>query len=75
MYENSILAKLIASAVECCRFYGNGDVCDEEMGTELRVKADWTWDEIPHTSVMEITIYQNDVLKLHYVDPSTRTEE
>lgn len=74
MYENSILAKLIADAVENCRYYGSGDTCDEEMGTELRVRANWCEDEIPGTSLIEITIYENDVMKLSYVDPSTRTE-
>lgn len=74
MYENSILAKLIAEAVENCRFYGSGEACDEEMGTELNVRANWCEDEIPGTSLIEIAIYQGDVLKLSYLDPTTREE-
>ena len=73
MFKKSILAMLIDQAVEDCYSYGSGRAEDEENNTGLRVTADWTECGDPeYESVIEICVFQNNVLKLSYEDPETK---
>lgn len=74
MCEKSVLVELIERAIDDCQTFGSGRCEDEEWGTELRVTANWieTGDPL-YPSIIEINIYQDDVLKLSYEDPTTKT--
>ena len=72
MFKKSILAELIDAAVEDCYSYGEGRKDDEE-NLGLRVTADWVECEDPeYESIINICIFQNDILKLTYNDPETK---
>lgn len=73
MFNKSLLAKLIDQAVEDCYFCGSGRAVDEEQNSGLRVTANWTECGDPeYESIIEICVFQNNVLKFHYEDPNTK---
>lgn len=73
MFKKSVLAMLIDEAVEDCYSYGSGRAEDEENNTGLRVTAEWTECADPeYESIIEICIFQDNVLKLSYEDPETK---
>ena len=74
MYEKSVLVDLIERAIDDCQTFGSGRCEDEEWGTELMVIANWIDTGDPdYPSIIEINIYENDILKLSYEDPTTKT--
>lgn len=76
MFNKPILAELIELAVNDCRDFGSGCVEDEEWDTGFMVRADWreTGDTM-WPNIIEISIYENGVLKISYEDPVTKVAE
>lgn len=72
MFPKSKLAELIDQAVEDCYSWGSGRAEDEEK-FGLRVTADWVeCDDPEYSSIIEICIIYDNVLKFSYEDTNTK---
>lgn len=68
--ENNILGDLINEAIKAAYETGSGLSEDEE--TALSVTANWVvGSNDPAMSELNITIFQNDVVCLSYIEPET----
>ena len=70
--ENNILGDLITSAIKDAYECGSGFIEDEE-DTILAVSSEWeNSPEDSGISVIRITIFQNNIALLSYIEPGTQ---
>lgn len=79
--KKSILCEMIRAAIEACEHCGSGDIQDTEISVssewdpDIRVTADWVeCDDDPGKTVIEINIFQNNIIRLSYREPETVCE-
>ena len=75
MEYQSNLINLINEAIESCWTYGFGKAGEIETDDGLVVSADWVDSKNPGYSVIQVTVFQNGILKFSYDDYGTEAEQ